>query len=133
MANQTEGKSGVVAFFGTLPGIITAVATLITALVAAGLIGNAIGESDGDQPPNGGGDIPVTVEVPDVVGWFINDATAELEGRDLFWVVQEIATGEVEPGHVQSQDPPGGSIVEPGTEIVLWEEASPLEETADTL
>ena len=56
MSAQKETRSGFVGFFGTLPGIFTAVAGLITALVAAGLIGS---EVSGPSTP-----LPATSEVP---------------------------------------------------------------------
>lgn len=132
MSNQSETRSAFVGFFGTLPGIITAIAGLITALVAAGLIGSAVGGSGSQEPvPSVEVSSPATdvqdVEVPDVIGLFVDDAITQLEARDLRWVVTPEASDVAEQGSVVAQHPPGGTWVETGSYIELWEAIPPAD------
>ncbi len=49
--SQQSRRGGLAGFFGTLPGLITAIAMLITALVTAGII--AVNTGDGDSTADG--------------------------------------------------------------------------------
>lgn len=51
---KDSGGSAFVAFFKTLPGLLTAIATLITALAAAGLIALSSNEDEADSEPDAG-------------------------------------------------------------------------------
>jgi hypothetical protein len=133
MPEQKETHSGFVGFFGTLPGIITAVAGLITALVAAGPIGSAVSGPSDPVPPATTSQVPpagsVAVDVPNVVQWPIDEAIGELESLEFRVVVTPQASDEVPEGFVTSQHPPPGTPVEAGTSIQLWESTG----TADIL
>jgi hypothetical protein len=62
---------------------------------------------------------PQTVAVPDLRGTELADARERLDGLGLPYRLEFRESTEVEEGSVIETDPPGGSQVEPGTEITL--------------
>ncbi|MCS7261716.1 MAG: PASTA domain-containing protein, partial [Anaerolineae bacterium] len=61
---------------------------------------------------------PRLVEVPNVIGWPLEQAQGELERHDLVFEVQHPA-GEQASGNVLAQEPPPGSLVQQRSLIVL--------------
>ncbi len=106
-------------FWGTLPGLITAIATLITALVAAGfLVAGNSDEGNGDDPTTP----PAGIEMPDVRGQFVDDAIAELGGLGIGAVEEAGSSGTVPLDHVFDQDPGPGEFMDRGDVATLWVE-----------
>ncbi|RMI42983.1 Stk1 family PASTA domain-containing Ser/Thr kinase [Streptomyces triticirhizae] len=68
---------------------------------------------------------PELVEVPDVTGDSFEDAQAELEDLDLTVRQESEEDPNAEPGTVLSQDPEGGTEVEPESEVTLTVATAP--------
>lgn len=105
-------RSPFLAFFGTLPGIIAAVAALITALVTAGII---VVNTTSDAPPgigdNGNDPPPETFYLPNVIGLDreTSDGVLQEAGVPNYTDVRYEEVPVVEEwGVVIDQDPPEG-------------------------
>lgn len=64
-------------------------------------------------------DGPRQIEVPDVTGEPRDDAVAALRGADLEATVEERHDEEVPEGHVVTQDPPAGGVVDEASSVGL--------------
>jgi serine/threonine-protein kinase len=63
---------------------------------------------------------PSTVAVPDVINNFVDDATSTLQGQGFTPIVNYQDTSDVnEDGMVLAQDPPGGTMVPPGSSVTI--------------
>ena len=109
---------------------VAAVAILILAVVAlyrfgrggeSGLLSSSrpaatVGQTQGSPPgPAGQGE----VSVPELFRLPVADATAQLDGLNLEYVIIAIQVGGVPKGQVVGQDPPPGTTVVPGQTVTL--------------
>jgi beta-lactam-binding protein with PASTA domain len=61
----------------------------------------------------------VTQALPDLAGRSLDEAIAVVEGADAGYVVIGVREGEVPVGQVVDQQPPPGTVVEPGDLVTL--------------
>jgi transcriptional regulator with XRE-family HTH domain len=126
---RTWSLSGILAVVvvGALILLVIALYSIGRESGAGSLLGSepaAVGESAPDVvvPPEGqppAGEAGVTQALPDLVGHSLEEAIAVVEEAGTGYVVIGVREGEVPLGQVVDQQPPPGTIVQPGDLVTL--------------
>ena len=91
---------------------------LVGSIVASTLVGGGQPSRNGPSP---NGSTAASVNVPDVRGLLLPDATAQLQAAGLHWtVVTQPAPDGVTQGTVFDTKPSAGTPVAPGSSITLY-------------
>jgi len=115
----------------SMSGFVALAAVAVLILAVAALYGFGRGGESGllrsSRPPGSvdqtqgapGPAAQVEVNVPELVGLGVADATAQLDSLNVEYVIIAIHAGDVPKGQVVAQDPPLGTTLTPGQTVTL--------------